>query len=59
MKGEENMNWHIQIEETLGFAEAAAAYEAELEYQANLVIGYKTEAEYWEEYDAIKICKYS
>jgi hypothetical protein len=52
------MDEFIQIEETFGFAEAEAAYEAELEFQANLVIGYKTEAEYWEEYDAIKSGKY-
>ena len=43
---------NIQIEETIGFANAEAAYEAELEYKASL--GYTTEAEYWEEYDLIK-----
>ena len=47
---------NIQIEETIGFANAEAAYEAELEYKASL--GYTTEAEYWEEYDLIKSGKY-
>lgn len=47
---------NIQIEETIGFSSAAAAYEAELEYKASL--GYTNEAEYWEEYDLIKSGKY-
>ena len=47
---------NIQIEETIGFANAESAYEAELEYKASL--GYTTEAEYWEEYDLIKSGKY-
>ena len=55
MKGDKQMN--IQIEETIGFANAEAAYEAELEYKASL--GYTTEAEYWEEYDLIKSSKYN
>lgn len=54
MKGENTMN--IQIEETIGFANTEATYEAELEYKASL--GYTTEAEYWEEYDLIKSGKY-
>ncbi len=47
---------NIQIEETSGFADAEAAYEAELKYKASL--GCTTEAEYWEEYDLIKSGKY-
>ena len=47
---------NLQIEETIGFDEAAAAYEAELDYETCL--GYTTEAEYWEEYDLIKSGKY-
>lgn len=47
---------NIQIEETIGFANAEADYEAELKCKASL--GYATEAEYWEEYDLIKSGKY-
>lgn len=47
---------NIQIEETIGFANAEADYEAELECKASL--GYATEAEYWKEYDLINSDKH-